>query len=428
MVDEEGAPVSKSFARLGALMNGPRRQVPGPMRIEQPWGPGFRIKGGEVEWQNWKFHFRHEQRAGLVISTASWRQGDEWRPVLYQGHLAEIAKPLMPGSDCPDHAVFANGLVSDGNGRPRDIPKAICLFEREAGDMAWRHHSNEPDSRRKRDLVVRFAAVLGNYDYIFDWVFQQDGSIRVSIGATGIAETKSVAQASAEPPEPSSSGDNGASKEPADAYGRFVDKNVVAVNHDHYFNFRLDLDVDGPNNSFLLDRLAPKTLAPGLPRRSLWVREPSVANTENEAKLHMNMTSPALWRVVSSSRKNHVGYPTSFQLVSGMNTHTLLSADDYPRRRAGFIDHHLWVTPYRPQERYAAGEYPTLSEPGKGLPVWTKANRSIRNTDTVLWHTIGMHHMVRAEDWPIMPVLWHSFELRPFDFLDRNPALDLPGK
>jgi primary-amine oxidase len=142
----------------------------------------------------------------------------------------------------------------------------------------------------------------------------------------------------------------------------------------------------------------------------------------------MNMTAPALWRVRSASRKNHVGYSTSYQLMSGMNAHTLLAADDYLRRRAGFIDHHLWVTPYHSEERYAAGEYPTLSEPGQGLPAWTSRNRSIRDTDIVLWHTIGMHHVVRAEDWPVMPVLWHSFELRPFDFFDRNPALDLPAR
>jgi len=92
-------------------------------------------------------------------------------------------------------------------------------------------------------------------------------------------------------------------------------------------------------------------------------------------------------------------------------------------RRVGFIDHHLWVTPYRPNERYAAGDYPTLSKPGYGLPAWTRENRSIELTDIVLWHTIGMHHMVRAEDWPVMPVLWHSFALRPFDFFDGNPAL-----
>ena len=80
------------------------------------------------------------------------------------------------------------------------------------------------------------------------------------------------------------------------------------------------------------------------------------------------------------------------------------------------------------RERYAAGDYPTLSEPGQGLPAWTKEKRAIEKTDVVLWHTIGMHHVVRGEDWPVMPVMWHSFELRPFDFFDRNPALDLPKR
>jgi primary-amine oxidase len=144
--------------------------------------------------------------------------------------------------------------------------------------------------------------------------------------------------------------------------------------------------------------------------------------------LHVEMEKPALWRVVSTTRENHVGYPTSYKLVPGMSVATLLSRDDYPRRRAGFIDHSLWVTPYRPEEKYAAGDYPTLSTPGQGLPTWTKANRRIEQTDLVLWHTIGMHHVVRAEDWPVMPVAWHSFELRPFDFFDRNPALDLPKR
>ena len=114
--------------------------------------------------------------------------------------------------------------------------------------------------------------------------------------------------------------------------------------------------------------------------------------------------------------------------MPGMNMPTLLTEDDYPRRRAGFINYHLWVTPYKPEERFAAGDYPTLSPPGQGLPAWTAKNRTIENTDVVLWHTIGMHHLVRAEDWPVMPVLWHSFELRPFDFFNRNPALDLPSR
>ena len=88
--------------------------------------------------------------------------------------------------------------------------------------------------------------------------------------------------------------------------------------------------------------------------------------------------------------------------------------------------YHLWVTPFAPQERYAEGMYPNQSHGGDGLPRWTQANRAIEHTDIVRWYTLGLHHVVRAEDWPVMPTVWHGFELRPFDFFARNPALDVP--
>jgi primary-amine oxidase len=448
IVDEGVIPVAKAIADYDAASIGPVREVRSPIRIDQPLGPGFRLHGHVVEWQKWRFHVRSDQRVGAIVSTVTYSDGTRSRQILYEGHLSEmfvpymdpsfewrrrtyfdvgeynaggLTKPLVRGADCPENAVYVDGLVSGDDGRPRPVPDLICLFEREAGDVAWRHSSEEPESRRKRDLVVRSAAVLGNYDYVFDWSFQQDGSIRVSVGATGIAQVKSTVAATAD-----DTAGSGAPGERADAYGRFVDRNVVAVNHDHYFNFRLDLDVDGAANSFVADRLVARTLPADNPRRSVWVREASSPRTESEGMLHMNMEKPALWRVTSTAAKNHVGYPTSYQLMPGMSSATLMSPDDYARQRAGFIDHQLWVTPYRDGERYAGGDYPTLSTAGQGLPAWTKANRAIERTDIVLWHTIGMHHMVRAEDWPVMPVLWHSFELRPFDFFDRNPALDLP--
>ena len=452
VVDEGTVQVTKALADYDAVSIGQAREVPGPLRVDQPLGPGFRLDGHVVEWQKWRFHARSDQRVGTIISTVTYSDGERRRPVLYEGHLSEIfvpymdpafdwyrrnfldagefnsgglTKPLLRGLDCPEAAVYFDGLISDDEGRPRAVPNVICLFEREAGDMAWRHFSDEPESRRKRDLVVRSAAVLGNYDYVFDWSFQQDGSIRVAVGATGIAEVKSTAVAKAGAQRATNGGAPG---DTADAYGRFVDQNLIAVNHDHYFNFRLDVDVDGPVNNFVSDRLVAKTLPPGNPRRSIWVREPMMARTESQGMTHMDMEKPAFWRVLSTTRTNHVGYPTSYQLAPGMTAGTLLTPDDYPRRRAGFIDHQLWVTPYRYDERYAAGDYPTLSTPGQGLAAWTKANRPIDQTDVVLWYTIGMHHMVRAEDWPVMPTLWHSFELRPFDFFDRNPALDLPRR
>lgn len=425
------------------------RKVPGPFKISQPNGAGFSIDGHIIEWQKWRFHVRPDQRVGMIISTVSYQDGSDHRKIMYEGFLSEIfvpymdtafqwyhrnyldageytagglSKPLLKGLDAPDAAYYLDGLVIDDMGRPIAVPNMIAIFERESGDPAWRHYSTsmESESRIKRDLVIRSTAVLDNYDYIFDWIFQQDGSIKVKVGSTGIAAAKASLQKDASTkPSDSNSGD---------AYGRFVDPHIVAVNHDHYFSFRIDLDVDGKENSFQLDRLRTEILRDAHPRRSVWVRKPMIAKTESEAKLNINMSKPALWRVISNDRKNHVGYPTSYQLMPGKTGNTLLSSDDYPRRRAGFIDHHLWVTPYHKHERFAAGEFPTLSLPGQGLPAWTSNNRSIANTDIVLWYTVGMHHLVRAEDWPVMPVMWHSFEIRPFDFFNENPALDLPKK
>ncbi len=453
LVEEEVVEAGPRWAEYDRESIGERREVPSPLSTTQPAGPGYQRDGNVFTWQNWRFHVRADQRVGPIVSTVTWDD----RKILYQGFLSEmfvpymdpsyawyqrnfldlgefsafgVLKPLVDG-DCPPHAEYLSTVNAGSDGRPVDVPGVLCVFEREAGDMAWRHGADGPQSRVKRDLVVRSAAVVGNYDYVFDWTFQQDGSIRVAIGATGIVESKAVSQPTAsEGGSPVGVGAGSTADAlpaaSADAYGHFVQPHIVAVNHDHYFSFRMDLDVDGPDNDLRIDRYVAKELPEDHPRRSLWVIESSNALRETDGQLDIDLRRPAIWRVTSRSKRNHVGYPTSYQLKPGRNAVTLLSPDDYPRRRAGFIDHHLWVTPHDPDELYAAGEHPTMSEPGMGLPGWTRENRSLEEGDIVLWHTVGMHHFVRAEDWPVMPVMWHSFELRPFDFFDQNPAMDLP--
>jgi primary-amine oxidase len=426
---------------------GKLREVPGPFEVRQPLGAGFRVEGHEVSWQNWKFHFRGDARAGLVVSSVRYQDAGRERSILYQGSLAEIfvpymdpaegwyhwtyidagegfnltggiATPLEPGTDCPDYAAYFDSVFADQRGIPRFRPRTSCLFERSAGDFAWRHQAgpDEIQSRKKRELVMRMVATIGNYDYAVDWVFQQDAGIKVRVGATGIMAIKAVKSRTA------SDDRNGKDS----AYGHFIAENTVAPNHDHYFSFRLDLDIDGSANSFVHEQLKTQRLPPEHPRKSVWVLEPVLARREQEAQLHMMMEQPAVWKVINSAVKGPFGNPVGYQIVPGHNAMTLMVPEDWPRRRASFIDHHLWVTPQRDNERWAAGDYPTQSKGEDGLGVWTRANRPIENTDIVVWYTVGMHHTPRQEDWPVMPTVWHDFELRPFDFFERNPALDLP--
>lgn len=423
------------------------REVPGPLKIEQPLGPGFRLQGHEVSWQNWTFHFRVDPRVGLVISTVRYNDAGRARSILYQGALSEIFVPYMDpsegwyhwtyldageysqmqggfhasleqGTDCPDNAVYFEAIFAGSRGLPMRRPRAACLFERAAGDISWRHLVSEGqiESRKKRDLVLRTIGTFGNYDYVFDWVFQQDGTIRVAVGATGIVLVKGVKSRTAK--EDSDGRDS--------AYGRFVAENSVAVNHDHFFCFRFDFDVDGTANSFVREKLTTERLAAEHPRRSLWVTKQETAKSEQQARLHMSMEKPEIWRVVNPNVKGPLGYSPGYEIRPGHNAMSLLTPDDIPQRRAGFTDYNIWVTPQSDAERYAAGNYVTQSKGGDGLPAWTKADRPIENTDIVVWYTMGFHHLVRAEDWPVTPTAWHEVELRPFDFFTHNPALDLP--
>ena len=140
----------------------------------------------------------------------------------------------------------------------------------------------------------------------------------------------------------------------------------------------------------------------------------------------MDPASGRHWRFVNPGRTNGLGRPVAYKLVPGATPTLLAQADSSIGRRAGFARHNLWVTPYAPDERRAAGDYPNQHAGGDGLPGWTAADRSLVDTDIVAWHTFGVTHLPRPEDWPVMPVEYCGFHLVPVGFFDRNPALDVP--
>ena len=443
LIDTGVLPVPKPPIIFSGDSEDPLRKSSKPILNVMPQDPNFKVNGHVVTWQKWQFHFRIDPRLGLVVSMVRFNDHGKIRSILYQGSLSELfvpymdpdvgwyfrtymdageygvgklAAPLQPDLDCPPNAVFFEAVFANEWGDSYTQPHAACLFERNTGDIAWRHYEpvhGQSEVRRRTDLVLRLISTVGSYDYIFDWVFQQDGTIKVTLGATGIPQVKAVRSRTITH-----------DRDGRDtAYGHMVADHTVAINHDHFFCFRIDMDVDGQKNSFLYEGLRPERSGQQNTRRSVWVVERRTAITEPAAKLRINTDNHAFWRVINPNIIGPLGYPVSYQLKPLTNAVSLLSLDDFPQRRAGWADFHLWVTPYNPQERYAAGTYPNQSKGGDGLPRWTKTNRSIHNTDIVLWYTLGMHHVVRSEDWPIMPTAWSEFELRPFDFFQHNPEI-----
>jgi primary-amine oxidase len=413
-----------------------------PLVVSQPMGPSYKIDKGEITWQNWHFRFRLDSRVGPVVTLVRYQDGAKLRSVMYEGSFSEMYVPYMDvdegwnsrsfldageflhdgllkaidTDDCPANAEYFAGLAPDERGRPILRTKVACLFERTKGDPAWRHlENNILAGRPSRELVLRTVAEIGNYDYVMDWVFQQDGTIRVALGSTGIIETKGTKDTVVL---------EHAIMSGASEYGTLVAPNSFAVNHDHYFSFRLDLDVDGPNNSFMVERLVPQKIS-ARTRTSIWTVQSSVAKTESQGIQDIDMHSPAMWHFVSSTERGPLGYPTGYEIMPGATGVSFLSPDDPAERVGAFSSHQLWVTPYNPDERYAAGVYVTSSKGREGLAKWTQANRPIENTDIVAWYTLGFHHVPRIEDWPVMPTLWHEFLIRPVHFAE-NPVMTLP--
>jgi primary-amine oxidase len=431
-----------------------------PLVTSQPEGPSFTIKDGEVAWQNWQFRFRLDPRIGPVLNLVSYQDGEKQRSVLYEGGLSEmyvpyqdpeetwnshvfldageyftntgsggIIKPLLPGVDCPTYATFFSGTFFHDNGTPYIRPQLACLFERVTGDPVWRHWDEDTyavSGRPTRELVFRTVATVGNYDYLFDWRFEQDASITVGVGATGILEVKAVSDQRTDAPQSAGLVGKDTDGNPVE-FGQLVAPGTDGVDHDHYFSYRLDLDVDGVNNSLMVDKLVPYELPKtALGRHWIWAMKPEMVRNEGDAKLNVSIEHPAMWMFTNENMKNSLGQHTSFEIMPGETGISLLPSSEWPQKRAGFSEHNLWVTPYDPSERYVSGVYVMGSKGEDGLTEWVKKNRNIMNTDIVAWYTVGFHHVPRPEDWPQMPIMWHTFSLRPFQFLTKNPTMDLP--
>lgn len=441
LIDSGVVPVPKKTFDVDEKSVGQLREAPKPFQIIQPQGGSFEIRGNEIRWQKWRFRYALHPREGLVLYTVGYEDNGKLRPVMYRGSLSEmvvpygdpsdawfirnafdegefgtgrLAVPLEMNRDVPENASLLDAVFPNESGGASTVKNVIGIYERDGG-VAWKHVdylTNTSQSRRARQLVLSFFAIVGNYDYGFNWVFHQDGTLEMEVLLTGVMSTKGVAVGNHENHDSD--------------FGHLVAEGVEAVHHQHFFNFRLDLDVDGTGNTVVEQNT--EALPPGKnnPYNNAFVMKETTLKSEAEAQRLLNLATHRRWRVVNPSVKNGLGQSTGYLLFTGENSVPMAGVNSAVRKRAGFFNSHLWVTRESPDEMYAAGFYINQHKGGEGLPKWVKQNRPLENQDVVLWYTFGVTHIPRPEDWPVMPVHKAGFKLMPYGFFTQNPALDLP--
>ncbi len=435
LIDGDVVPVPKDPGRYDAASMPHLREL-APLQILQPDGPGFTVQDGLLRWGPWQLRVSMHPIEGVVLHEVSYIEGDRVRPILYRASVAEMVVPygstainhwwksafdagevglgkaanaLTLGCDCLGEIVYLDAVKVDEDGTASTLPQAICLHEEDYG-ILWKHTdvpNGVAEVRRSRRMVISFIATVGNYEYGFFWYFYLDGTIQAEVKLTGIIQTQAVVPGTRVP------------------YASPVTPELAGPHHQHLFSFRLDTCLDGPANSVYEVDAVPVPPGPDNPHGNAFTARSTLLATELGAQRMAAPEHARHWKIVNHGSVNACGEPVAYKLVPQPTSPRRPQPDAAITARATFATKQLWVTPAHPDEQRPAGDFPNQHPGGAGLPAWTAADRPVADTDIVLWHTVGTTHFCRPEDFPVMPVEYAGFTLKPVGFFDRNPAIDL---
>lgn len=403
-----------------------------PIEITQPEGASFTVDGNQITWADWSFRFGFDVREGLTLHQLS----IDGRPVVYRASIAEMVVPyadpspvrywqnyfdqgeylfgrytnsLELGCDCLGEIKYFDVTIADEDGRPKVMKNAICLHEEDYG-VLWKHtdmFNGMAETRRSRRLVISFFLTIGNYDYGFYWCLYLDGTIQLEAKATGIVFASAYR------------GPDGYSTEMAPGLG--------APFHQHMFSARLDMAVDGDVNVVEEVDAVAVPIGPDNPWGNAFRPQKTRLSRESEAMRIADNLKARVWHITNPTKQNRLGQDVGYALHPEGQPVLLADPSSSIAQRAAFATKHLWVTQYDPSERYPAGQFVNQHPGDGGLPSFIAHDRDIDGQDIVVWHTFGLTHFPRPEDWPVMPVDYAGFKLKPVGFFDRNPALNVPA-
>lgn len=419
-----------------------RRTSTRPYYVSQPEGPSFTTDGNLISWEKWTMRVGFNYREGMTLHDIKY----DGRSLFYRLSLAEMFVPysdprapyprkaafdlgndgaginannLALGCDCLGHIKYFDGWLTTGAGDPLKMPNVICCHEVDDG-ILWKHTNFRTGNAvvtRSRVLVLQTIITVSNYEYIFIYYFQQDGSIFYEVRATGIMSTAPIDIGDSVP------------------YGTIVAPGTLAPNHPHIFCLRIDPALDGHRNSLAVEESHPMPFDESDPADNPFGVGYTVKSdlVESEGGMDLDFTTNRTFKIVNEARRNPVtGTPVGFKLHPHYSQLLLAHPKSFHAKRSEYAAHAVWVTRHSDEELFPAGKFTMQSLGGEGISSWIEGrkrdneNNSVRNEDIVVWHTFGSTHNPRIEDWPVMPCEKLIVGLKPVNFFDGNPGLDVP--
>ncbi|KAH3371209.1 hypothetical protein KXV52_001456 [Aspergillus fumigatus] len=418
------------------LLTEPLRTDLKPYIVQQPEGPSFHVQGNLVSWQKWKFRVGFNTREGLVIYNTTY----DGRNVFYRLSVSEMTVPygdprapyhrkqafdvgdvgfgitanqLSLGCDCLGYIKYFDGYRSDSKGNPVQLKNVICLHEQDNG-LQHKHTNYRTGAAtvvRNRQLVVQMICTVSNYEYIFAFIFDQAANIELEVRATGILSTVPFDNEKFGTTVP---------------WGTNVGPGVMAPFHQHMFSFRIDPAIDGFKNTVYYEDSVPMPEDENNPYLVGYTTEQTVLRTSGSA--NTSVERHRVFKIRNDACINPITYkPVAYKLQTAPSQMLLAGNRSFGYKRAEFATKPIWVTKYQDDELFAAGEFTNQSKQSEGVEKWVQRNDPVENEDLVLWHTFGLTHNPRVEDFPVMPVERVSVMLKPDGFFTKNPALDVPA-
>lgn len=436
-VPDEKARIYSTYKRRGPNVSDKPKQGP---RMYEPQGRRYNITGHHVEYMGWKFNIRVRSSTGVQIFDArffdtriayevSMQEASViysgWSPMQSTSNYFDVSWlvgaslfELAPGIDCPENAVFLDAWHLSNSGKPNHYKNVICIFELNTGIPLRRHYANDYNGAYTfyggmvdNVLVVRSATTVWNYDYIFDYIFHQNGGIEVKASATGYVQatfyTKNEAQ-----------------------YGHKIYDSVIADIHQHLFHYKVDLDVAGLSNSFYTYDISVENVTlPWYPNiiRTQQKYTKNIKTTETKAALEYKFEQPKYYVFRNDKVKNKYGNSKGYRIQINSMSKQILPMGTGVENGMSWARYQLAVTKYKDEEETSSSIYCQNDpvNPVLNFQKYIDDDESIRDEDLVAWITVGKQHIPHSEDCPSTATTGNQlvFYILPYNYFDEDASM-----